>query len=95
LDEEKKEVKSLKNLNAELNAKFESLSLGQKPEIVRYDSIQQQWSNEEMDKKNDEICKLNKQIDDLKWSLGEHKQWLADANNRLTISKFYFIWRLK
>ncbi|VDN86480.1 unnamed protein product [Brugia pahangi] len=45
--------------------------------------MQQQSSRNDLDEKNDEIDKLNKQIDDLKWSLGEYKQWLNDANERI------------
>lgn len=36
----------------------------------------------EINAKQEVIVNLEKQRNDLEWSLGEHRQWLVDANNR-------------
>lgn len=36
----------------------------------------------EINEKNRIIDDLNGQRNDAEWKLGEHRQWLADANNR-------------
>ncbi|KAM3728086.1 Adventurous-gliding motility protein [Dirofilaria immitis] len=79
LSDERNKAHLLANLNAELNIKFENLSLSQQSKI---DHDELQSSREELDKKDYEIDNLNMQINDLKWSLGEHKKWLKDANDR-------------
>ncbi|VDO55913.1 unnamed protein product [Onchocerca flexuosa] len=83
LGDERDKAQSLANLNAELNIKLENFPLTQQSGIVlnfEYDGVQQ--SKEELNEKNHEIVNLNLQINDLKWSLGEHKQWFKDANDR-------------
>lgn len=37
---------------------------------------------DEVKEKNRIIDELNKLKNDTEWSLGEHKQWLSDANNK-------------
>ncbi|EJW73501.1 hypothetical protein WUBG_15591 [Wuchereria bancrofti] len=85
LDEERKKAQLLANLNAELNIKLECHTFDQQQSKIEYDSLQQQSSRNDLDEKNDEIDKLNKQINDLEWSLGEYKQWLNDANTSIII----------
>ncbi|OZC08021.1 hypothetical protein X798_05017 [Onchocerca flexuosa] len=79
LGDERDKAQSLANLNAELNIKLENFPLTQQSGI-EHDEVQQ--SKEELNEKNHEIVNLNLQINDLKWSLGEHKQWFKDANDR-------------
>lgn len=50
----------------------------------RTDSLQRRIQHllEELSTKNNIIDIINKEKDDARWQLGEHRQWLTDANNR-------------
>lgn len=45
----------------------------------------------EISDKNRIIDELNKIKADQEWSLGEHRQWLADANNRYSLLSSIFL----
>uniref|UniRef100_A0A0M3IUE2 Myosin_tail_1 domain-containing protein n=1 Tax=Ascaris lumbricoides TaxID=6252 RepID=A0A0M3IUE2_ASCLU len=38
---------------------------------------------DDLNEKNRQLDELNKLKNDAEWSLGEHRQWLSDANNRI------------
>ena len=38
----------------------------------------------QLDEKNSVIDAVNKERDDARWSLGEHKQWLTESNNKVS-----------
>ncbi|VDN02668.1 unnamed protein product [Thelazia callipaeda] len=66
LDEERLRSESLENVNEEMSTKLST----------------QKFQLDEISAKNEEINKLIQKVNDLECSLGEHKQWLEDANNR-------------
>ena len=45
-----------------------------------------------IDEKNARICALETERNDAEWKLGEHRQWLADAHNRLGL-KLAFLFK--
>ncbi|VDN28997.1 unnamed protein product [Gongylonema pulchrum] len=79
LDEEKCRSHLLANLNEVLDTKPDQIPLGQQAalEVKALPEL-----NEELRTKQREIDDLITRAKDAEWSLGEHKQWLTDANNR-------------
>lgn len=47
----------------------------------------------ELDMKASHLGNLEKQRNDFEWSLGEHRQWLQDANNRSSKFRIFFLLR--
>uniref|UniRef100_A0A915C1P0 TAR DNA-binding protein 43 N-terminal domain-containing protein n=1 Tax=Parascaris univalens TaxID=6257 RepID=A0A915C1P0_PARUN len=81
-----KEVPQLRQAIEELGGKVQELerALADAPKVDEIDSMRTEVDRlvSEINEKNRIIDDLNKIKADQEWSLGEHRQWLADANNR-------------
>ena len=61
-------------------------ALADAPTTAQIDDLNKTISvlHEDINQKNSIIDAVNKERDDARWSLGEHKQWLSESNNKVS-----------